>query len=399
MPPEGDVIEQARATGAFIVGPHELAPGAPNRPLSGRTFAVKDVIDVAGERTGAGNPDLLAAAEAAPMNAPAVQRLLDAGATCVGKTHTSETAYSLSGLNEHYGTPVNPTDAERDPGGSSSGSAVAVAAGVVDLALGTDTAGSVRVPASYCGIIGMRPTHGRVPNDGAFPLAPRFDTIGWFARDGQVARRAGEALLGAGRRRGRITQLLVAEDMFEMCDPGVAEALSDAIRRVSMALLRTPEPIRFWGLGEAEQWADTFRTLQRADAWRTNRHWIERLQPRFGPTTAQRWHEAAAVTHEEEAEAERVAALLTERVWELLSGGAVMIVPTAPGIAPPLDVEPAIAADIRGRQMTFSVIAPLSRAPQISLPLTEVDGRPVGLGVIAGPGADELLLDLGAFLV
>ncbi|QGG96087.1 amidase [Actinomarinicola tropica] len=389
----------ARTTGPFIVGPDELVPGAPNRPLSGRTFAVKDMIDVAGQRTGVGNPDLLAAAEPAPMHATAVQRLLDAGATCVGKTHTAESAYSLSGVNEHYGTPINPADPTRDPGGSSSGSAVAVASGLVDVALGTDTAGSVRVPASYCGVIGMRPTHGRVPIEGVAPLAPRFDTVGWLARDGQVARRVGEALLGTGRRRGRITQLLVAEDMFEMCDPGVADALADAIGRVSMALLRTPEPTRFWGMGEAEQWADTFRTLQRADAWRTNRHWIERMHPRFGPTTAQRWEEAASVGAEQEAEAERVAALLTERVWELLSGGAVMIVPTTPGVAPPLDLDPAAASEVRGRLMTFSVISPLARAPQISLPLAQVDGLPVGLGVMAGPGADELLLDLAAFLV
>lgn len=390
---------QARATGAFIVGPSELLPGAPNRPLSGRTFAVKDMIDVAGQPTGAGNPDVREQAEPAPMSATAVERLVEAGATCVGKTHTAETAYSLSGVNEHYGTPVHPTDPGRDPGGSSSGSAVAVASGLVDLALGTDTAGSVRVPASYCGVIGMRPTHGRVPSEGVFPLAPRFDTVGWLARDGQVARRVGEALLGTGRRRGRITQLLVAEDMLEMCDPGVAEALSGAIGRVSMALLRTPEPIRFWGLGEAEQWADTFRTLQRADAWRANRHWIERLHPTFGPTTSHRWEEAASVTSAEEAEAERVAALLTERVWELLSGGAVMIVPTAPGVAPRLDLDTAAASEVRGRLMTFSVLAPLARAPQISLPLAEVDGLPVGLGVVAGPGADELLLDLAAFLV
>lgn len=399
MTREGDVVIDARATGAFIVGPTELAPGAPNRPLSGRSFAVKDVIDVAGSPTGAGNPDVLAAASPAPMHAVAVQRLLDAGASCQGKTHTAETAYSLSGVNEHYGTPGNPADADRDPGGSSSGSAVAVASGIVDIALGTDTAGSVRVPASYCGVIGMRPTHGRVPTQGVFPLAPRFDTVGWMTRHGQVARRVGEALLGSGRRRGRITQLLVAEDMFEMCDPGVGDALSDAVGRVSMALLRTPEPIRFWGLGEAEQWADAFRTLQRADAWRANRSWIERTRPTFGPTIAQRWAEAAAVTATEEADAERTAALLSERVWELLSGGAVMVVPTCPGPAPLLDADAASAREVRGRQMTFSVVAPLARAPQISLPLVEVDGLPVGLGVMAGPGADELLLDLAAFLV
>ncbi|MBK5223105.1 MAG: amidase, partial [Acidimicrobiia bacterium] len=279
------------------------------------------------------------------------------------------------------------------------GAAVAVAARHADVALGTDTAGSVRVPASYCWVVGVRPTHGRVPTTGVAPLAPRFDTVGWMARDGQSARKVGEALLGKGRRRGRITQLLVAQDMFEMCDQGVAEALTESVGRVSVALLRTPEPIRFWGVGEAEQWADAFRSLQRADAWAANHEWIERLQPTFGTITAQRWAEAAAVTPAEVRAAERTAAVLSERVWELLSGGAVMVVPSAPGPAPRLDLAPATAADVRARLMTFSVVAPLARAPQISLPLAKVDGLPVGLGLMAGPGADELLLDLAAFLV
>ena len=384
---------------ALVVGPEVLARGRGEGPLAGRTFVAKDVIDVAGVRTGAGNPDVLAAAGPARESASAVQALLDAGAVCIGKSHTAETAYALSGVNAHYGTPRHPLDPARDPGGSSSGSAVAVAAGIADMALGTDTAGSVRVPASYCGVIGMRPTHGRVSTDGVFPLAPRFDTVGWMSREGQLVRRVGEALLGTGRRRGRITQLLVARDMFEVCDPGVADAAADAVGRISMALLRTPEPISFWGIGQAEEWPDTFRTLQRADAWRANREWIERLRPTFGPETEQRWKEAAAVTEAEVRDAERTAALLTERVWELLSGGAVMVVPTAPGPAPRLDLDPTAATEVRRRLMTFTVIAPLARAPQISLPLLEVDGLPVGLGLMAGPGADELLLDVAAFLV
>jgi len=390
---------RAEASHAFVVGPSLLASPTGQGGLAGERLVVKEVIDVAGQVTGVGNPGVRARGVAAAHHADAVARLLADGAELIGTTHTAETAYSLSGVNEHYPTPVNPADPARDPGGSSSGSAVAVAAGLADIALGTDTAGSIRVPASYCGIIGMRPTHGRVPVDGVFPLAPRFDTVGWMARDGQLARRMGEVLLGTGRRRGRITQLLVAEDMFEMCEPGVADALSSAASTVASALLRTPEPIRFWGIGEAEEWPDAFRVLQRADAWRTHRDWIEREQPEFGETAARRWAEASRVTADEVREAERTAALLTERVWELLSGGAVMVLPTAPGPAPLLDADPAAVRDQRSLLMTFTVVAPLSRAPQISLPLADVDGLPIGLGLMAGPGADELLLDVGAFLV
>jgi amidase len=384
---------------AFVVGPGQLAAPSGTGGLSGTRLVVKDVIDVAGQVTGIGNPGVLAGSEPVSVNATAVARLLADGAECIGKTHLSETAYSLSGVNEHYPTPVNPFDPRRDPGGSSSGSAVAVASGLADIGLGTDTAGSIRVPASFCGVIGMRPTHGRVPIDGVFPLAPRFDTVGWMTRDGHLARRVGEVLLGHGRRRGRITQLLVAEDMLEMCDPGVAEVLTAATSRVSRALLRTPEPIRFWGLGQAEEWPDTFRTLQRADAWRTHRAWIRREQPQFGDTAARRWAEASRVADGAVRDAERTAALLTERVWELLSGGAVMVVPTTPGPAPLLDADPSETDEHRRRLMTFTVVAPLARAPQISLPLADLDGMPIGLGLMAGPGADELLRDVAAFLV
>ena len=389
----------AEASHAFVVGPTVLAQPTGDGGLSGERLVVKEVIDVEGQVTGVGNPGVRASGVPAAVHADAVARLLADGAELIGTTHTAETAYSLSGVNEHYPTPVNPADPARDPGGSSSGSAVAVASGFADIALGTDTAGSIRVPASYCGVIGMRPTHGRVPIDGVFPLAPRFDTVAWIARDGQLARRMGEVLLGTGRRRGRITQLLVAEDVFEMCDPGVADALSAAVTTVASALLRTPEPIRFWGMGQAEEWPDTFRTLQRADAWRTHRDWIEREQPDFGETAARRWAEASRVTAAEVRDAERTAALLTERVWELLSGGAVMVLPTAPSPAPLLDADPLEIEDHRRRLMTLTVVAPLSRSPQITLPLVEVDGLPVGLGLMAGPGADELLLDVGAFLV
>ena len=181
--------------GALIVGPEVMLEGRPHGPLSGLDFVVKDVFDVAGFGTGAGNPEYLADHPPAAVTAPAVTKLVDAGARLVGKAITDEFTWSLAGTNPHYGTPRNPRGPERFPGGSSSGSAVAVAAGLVPFALGTDTAGSVRVPASYCGIYGIRPTHGRVDNRGVVPLAPTYDTVGWFARDGELLRAVGAVLL------------------------------------------------------------------------------------------------------------------------------------------------------------------------------------------------------------
>ena len=171
------------ALGAFVPGIDAIRDGASAGPLAGLSFAAKDIFDVAGAVTGCGNPDWAATHAAAAEDSWAVARLLPAGARLVGKTITDELAYSLNGQNAHYGTPTNPNGPGRIPGGSSSGSASAVAGGVVDFALGSDTGGSVRIPASYCGIFGLRPTHGRLPLDGVMPLAPSFDTLGWFARD------------------------------------------------------------------------------------------------------------------------------------------------------------------------------------------------------------------------
>jgi amidase len=384
---------------ALIVGPRILVAPTGDGPLSDHTFVVKDLFDVAGERTGAGNPDVLAAAEPAEANAPAVEALLAAGATCVGKAHTVETAYALSGVNDHYGTPVHPLDPDLDPGGSSSGSAVAVASGMCDLALGSDTAGSVRVPASYCGVVGFRPSHGRVPLDGVFPLAPRFDTVGWFSRTGDLARTVGHVLLGTTARRQRLGRLVVATDLFGQCDPGHVEVVDEAVRRVAEVIGRSPEPMRFWGDGEREQWPEAFRTLQRYDAWQTNRAWIERLVPQFGPRVAPRWDEAAAVTADQNEEAEQLAVGLTARAWELLSGGTVLIVPSSPGPAPRLDANREVVAATRLRLMTLTTISPVARCPEVSLPLMQFDGLPVGIGLVASPGNDELLLDLAAALV
>ena len=201
-------------------------PGAPDGPLSGMTFAAKDIFDVAGHVTGGGNPDWQRTHGPAESTAPAVQMLLDAGATLVGKTHTDELTRGILGRNPHYGTPVNPAAPGRVPGGSSSGSASAVAGGVVDFALGSDTGGSVRMPSSFCGLYGMRPTHGRISLDGVLPQASIFDTVGWFARNAETFERAGRVLLRSTATGEEPQHLIVAKDLFEVVDENVREALS-----------------------------------------------------------------------------------------------------------------------------------------------------------------------------
>ena len=166
-------------------------------PLAGLTLGVKDIFDVAGYVTGCGNPDKAENDPPAAKTAPAVQKLLDAGARFLGKTQTEELAFSLTGQNVHFPHPVNPGAPDRVTGGSSSGSAAAVAGGLADIATGSDTGGSIRAPASFCGLVGLRTTHGAISLDGTMPLAPSFDTFGWFARDIETYVKVGEVLLGA----------------------------------------------------------------------------------------------------------------------------------------------------------------------------------------------------------
>src|SRR5215468_9547236 len=211
--------------GAFVPGPRAQLESTASGPLDGLTFVVKDLIDVEGHVTGAGNPDWAARQAPAATSAPVVERLLRAGATLVGRTVTDELAFSLEGENHHYGTPVNPRAPERLPGGSSSGSAVAVAAGLADLGLGTDTGGSVRVPASFCGLYGWRPSHGRVSMDGVVRFAPSYDTVGLLARDAGRLQLAAQCLLGTPAATASGHRLLLAMDAFALAEPEAASVL------------------------------------------------------------------------------------------------------------------------------------------------------------------------------
>ncbi|MFQ5924120.1 MAG: amidase family protein, partial [Anaerolineales bacterium] len=218
--------------GAFCKHAELTLPGAPGGPLAELTFAAKDLFDIAGFVTGAGNPDWLRTHKPATITAPAVQAVVDAGATLVGKTHMDELAFSINGENAHYGTPVNPRAPGRIPGGSSSGSASVVAGEVVDFALGSDTGGSVRIPASYCGTYGFRPTHGRISLTGVVPLAPSFDTVGWFAGKASVLERVGRVLLVDNSERSMPLRLLLADDAFTTADASVRSALQPTVDAV-----------------------------------------------------------------------------------------------------------------------------------------------------------------------
>jgi amidase len=381
--------------GAFVPGSEVVVEPTASGPLDGLTFAVKDVFDLADVATGFGNPVWLATHAPAAATAPAVERLLAAGARLRGKTVTDELTYSLTGENAHYGTPVNPRCPERVPGGSSSGSAAAVAGGLCDLALGTDCAGSVRIPASYCGLYGMRPSHGRIPLDGVCPFAPSFDTAGWLARDPQVLELAGRELL---RERGRpppARRVLVATDAFALAHPATAEALAAPLATVCDAVgAATDVVVAQEGL---ERWMQCFRTIQGFEIWQSLGAWVREARPKLGAGVRERLAWASRIAAEA-AEAERaVRASVRRRLEALLGEGDVLCLPTAPGPAP-LRGAPALEVEeeVRYRAISLLCIAGLGGLPQVTLPLAQVDGCPVGLSLVAAAGADLLLLALAA---
>jgi amidase len=381
---------------AFTRHTHVALDGAADGPLAGMTFGAKDLYDIAGARTGFGSPDWWRTHAPATRTASAVQRLLDAGATLVGRTHTDEVAWSILGENAHYGTPVNVAAPGRIPGGSSSGSAAAVAGGLVDFALGSDTGGSVRLPASFCGLYGMRPTHGRIALDGACALAPSFDTVGWFARDPETFERVGQVLLGDRTEPGMPGPLFVATDLFEACGDAVVGALAGALSLVSRAipgrtdLALAPE-------GAASLAAD-FRVLQAAEVLAEHGAWVDATQPELGPGVRERFAFARTVTPAQVADATARREAFRARLHALLAGGGVITLPSAPGIALPRGAAAAETEAFRQQCMALTSPAGLAGLPQVTLPFGTLDGCPIGLSLVAGPGRDGLLLALAAAL-
>jgi amidase len=379
---------------AFVSFSH--VAGAADGLLAGRTFAVKDLLDVAGTVTGGGNADWAATATPATRHAVAVQRLLDAGATLVGKTKTDELSRGIFGENTHDGAPLHPHAPDRVTGGSSSGSAAAVAGGMVDIALGTDTGGSVRVPASFCGLYGMRPTSKRVPMEGCMAQAPGFDTVGWLARDAETFARAGEVLLDSHAHRPTPRRLIVLDDAFAIADEPVRAALRDTVEGVARHFARVES--RTLSQEPLERWREHQVALQGHEAWLTFRDWLDHANPRLFYEVADAFLRGARV---DEATAERARAFRAERRAEIaawLDPSTVLVLPATPCVAPLRGQPRSVMWPLRTRVLTLTCIAGTLGAPQASLPLAAVEGRPVGLSFIAAPGQDEALLALARTL-
>ncbi|HVY19075.1 MAG TPA: amidase [Bauldia sp.] len=382
-------------THAFVDYPDVPVANAPSGPLAGLTFAVKDIFDVAGYVTGCGNPERKAESPPATTHAPVVAALLAAGARFVGKTKTAEFAFSLDGRNDHDGTPLNPAAPGRVTGGSSSGSASAVAAGVVDIALGSDTGGSVRAPAAWCGLIGLRTTFGRVDIAGTMPLAPSLDTVGWFARTPEMYARVGAVLLGEDVEGPPLMRMAMIDDAFALLD-GEKEraALEPALARVRAALTQDTSVIA--APGGLLQWQTLYRTLQGYEAWKAHGPWLTARKPNLNQAIARRFEVASHVTEAAYREGRSSRLEVMRRVLDLVGKDRVLVLPTTPCIAPRLDDSEAEFERVRTSAIAMLCIAGLASLPQISLPLAKVDGCPLGLSLIGPPGRDRALIDLAA---
>ncbi|XP_038988782.1 amidase 1 [Phoenix dactylifera] len=411
--------------GAFIER-FELRPpnhSPPNQPLQGLTFAVKDIFDISGHVTGFGNPDWARTHGPATSTSPVVLAAIDAGAICVGKTVMDEMAYSINGENVHYGTPTNPCVPDRVPGGSSSGSAVAVAAKLVDFSLGTDTGGSVRVPAAYCAIFGFRPSHGIVSTTNVIPMAQSFDTIGWFARDPFTLTRVGHVLLKVPiEATKQPTRVVIPEDCFQ-CLTSLSDQISHILKKTMEKLFgshiinhenlgdyihhKVPSLGKFMSSISVNQTSaipslaalsHSMRLLQRSEFKANHGEWVNTIKPNLGPGISERVSEALSTTYENIEWCHAVRTELHAALCALLEDHGVLAIPTVPGPPPKLHVEARTLELYRAKAFSLLSIAGMSGFCQINIPLGMHDNLPVSVSLLARHGADHFLLNLAQTL-
>lgn len=370
-----------------IVGDPLVSSHTADGALSGETVAVKDLFAVAGFAVGAGSPAWLEQATPAPSHAAAVATLLDAGASVRGIARTEEFAYSLSGLNAHYGAPPNPRAPGRIPGGSSSGSATAVALGHASIGLGTDTGGSIRVPAAYQGLFGIRTSHGAVSRDGLHPLAKAFDAVGWMTRSAFLLQAVGDVFLPEAASPGSRTavdEIQLVPSLVGLASDDVATAVSEALPDAS--------PLA-WEPTRLDEWRQAFVVGQAYQAWQAHGAWLETRLDTLGDAVRGRFEMARTVTREQAAAARGVLAQARVEILDVV-GDRVLAFPSASTVAPVA----AEAAGVRDDTLSLTCVAAIAGLPAVSIPVRTSANLPAGLCLVAAPGRDRDLLALAADL-
>lgn len=376
---------------AFVPYPDVPVCHAGTGPLSGLYFGVKDLFDIAGYPTGGGNPLLLALSGIKTQTAPTVQKLLDAGAALAGKTVTDELAFSMNGNNAHFGAPINGNAPERITGGSSSGSASAVSNRLCDFALGTDTGGSVRAPASHCGLYGIRPTHGRVSLESALALCHSLDTCGWFARDALTFARVADVLMAPDTTPlPARPRLLIPSDVWGLVDSAVRPAWDGALQQITQLLGRAQDCTAVLDSFDAMYWS--FRYIQGREAWMTDGAFISRYAPVLGPGVKERFDWSRQVTDAQVQQAEQFRTRFRQHLADVLGSDGVLVMPTMPDIAPLRTADEASLEAYRNQAVQMLCLAGLSGFPQISLPLASRGGAPLGISLLGPAGTDRSLI-------
>ena len=380
---------------AFIQCGQPYIAGYTNKPLSNFSFGIKDIFDVAGFPTAFGSPDWLNTHPVATQTAPAVLDLVQQGATLVGKTHTDELTYSILGINAHYGTPTNPNYPNRIPGGSSSGSAVSVAGKLVDFAIGSDTGGSVRTPASFCGIYGMRPTHGRISLENARPLATSFDTLGWFARDPEILFKVGKSLLKEEfKPNTQAIEVVAPKQAWEIVPDGLRKL---ALKRVQEIFVRNNLVNKDLPSLNLKAWANTFSIIQANEIWQEHGAWASRHFENLGPGIKDRFLFASKIDPSIATQAldERI------KIRNLLNSildNKFLLIPTVADIAPLLNSTKNKLEDFRQKSFQLLCIAGLGGLPQISLPVVSSPEGALGISLVGPKDSDLELLSFAKAL-
>lgn len=374
---------------AFVANKNQVIEGKEGGPLSGLNFAVKDIFDIEGQVTGAGNPVYTEAKQIAQETCLIAQTLLEAGANLVGRTISDEFAFSLDGENSHYGTPLNTMCPDRVPGGSSSGSASAVAANLVDFALGADTAGSVRVPASFCGLYGNRTTFGALNMEGIHPMAHSYDVTGWFTRDLDVFERVSKVLLPDYRVEVP-SKLYLARDMLALTAPAARdiyehyfEALKQKFEIEEIEIIKP----------DIKTWTEVFRCIQWYELNEAHGHWMHENLNSIGEEIRGRVEKIQTITSEELKWAKQEKEKLIEYARSIIKPGTILLLPTTPDIAPMKGNPIPLARELRSKIINITAFSSVSGLPQLSMPLLKLDGCPLGVSIIGAPESDLSLIE------
>lgn len=360
--------------------------------LSATTFAVKDVFAVNGYTNSAGNPTWLATHTPSTQTAPTIEALLAQGATCKGMAITDELMYSLNGENMHYGTPSNPYDYERIPGGSSSGSAAAVAWKEVDFALGTDTGGSVRIPSAYCGLYGIRPTYQAVTLEGVIPLAKSFDTVGWMTRNAHLLQQVGDVLLPKNTTNQTFEHIVYETQAWSYVSEEHCALLEDVVQKAGLPTTATTLQTSL------TECAQLFRYIQGIEIWQQHGAWIEKEEPQFAQAIAERFLWTKTLDASMYGELKYQQQLFTQQLSQLLGQRTLLAIPTTPSVAPLKGARGEVLERVRTQTMELSCIAGLSGFPQVTIPVKNEQGLPIAVSFIANRGADRALLQFVAKL-